>query len=119
MAQIYNEEHLHEVIAHMRGVKVAVGEFAAGQVFPRAQAIFAQHDRAGGHQITLGRPGGNGGITDAYVYLEGPVPHIVEWGRAAYITSKDQRIGNNVIPKGTRIAGWEGTHVLRRTYESF
>jgi len=114
MAFIYNEARLHSTVAHMRGVKAGVYEFAATRVLPRAQAIFAPHDHPGGHSITIDR-----GITDAYVNLEGPVPHIVEWGRAAYITDKPQRIGNHVVPAGTRIAGWSGTHVLRRTYESF
>lgn len=114
MAVIFNEAHLHDDIAHMSGVKAAVYEFAASKVLPKAESIFAPHDGPGGHSITLSR-----GITDAYVNLEGPVPHIVEWGRASYVTDKDQPIGNTVVPAGTRIAGWDGTHVLRRTYESF
>lgn len=114
MAFIYNEARLHSEIAHMRGVKAGVYEFAASQVLPKAKAIFAPHDHPGGHKITI-----NQGITDTYVNLEGPVPHIVEWGRASYVTKKPQRIGNHVVPAGTTIAGWGGAHVLRRTYESF
>jgi hypothetical protein len=70
----------------------------------------AKHDRPGGHSIG----GGHDGITDYYIYLEGPVPHIVELGRAGYVTEKQQ----GPIPPGTPIAPWEGTHVLRRTWES-
>jgi hypothetical protein len=114
MAVIYNAANLHDVIAHMPGVKAGVYEFAASKVFPKAQAIFAPHNRPGGHEITHDR-----GVTDTYVNLEGPVPHIVEWGRASYVTDKDQPVGGSVVPKGTVIGAWEGTHVLRRTYESF
>lgn len=113
MATIYNEDLLADYIAHMPGTKKAVYEFTKTRVLPVAQGIFAQHDHPGGHSIKLDQ-----GITDSYVVLEGPVPHIVEWGRKGYKTEKPQPIGNRVVPAGTWIGGWEGSHVLRRTHEA-
>ncbi|GAA3509981.1 hypothetical protein GCM10022234_00160 [Aeromicrobium panaciterrae] len=116
MALIYekvNGVDLHDYIAHMPGVKDAVNE-KGRETQHVAEAIFAKHDRPGGHQIT----GGPDGITDYYVYLEGPVPHIIEYGRAAYVTKKAQRLGDRIIPAGTHVGAWDGTHVLRRTWEA-
>lgn len=116
MAVIYAKvggKDLHDYIAHMPGVVQAVhrkGDEAAAI----AEGIFAKHDRPGGHRVF----GEYGQLTDAYVILEGPVPHIVEFGRAGYVTKKTQRLGNSIIPAGTMIPPWEGTHVLRRTMEA-
>jgi hypothetical protein len=107
MAVIY--DWCDEYVAHMPGVVAAVG-VEAERVQGIAEGIFAKHDRPGGHSIG----GGMDGITDSYIYLDGPVPHIVEWGRAGYVTEKQQ----GPIPPDTAIAPWEGTHVLRRTWES-
>lgn len=117
MAEIYSEVNgvpLEDYIAHLPGVIQGVAE-KADEVQAVAEGIFAQHDHPGGHRIA----GGQDGITDSYIYLEGPVPHIVEYGRAGYVTKKAQRIGDRIVPPGTQIGPWEGTHVLRRTYEAF
>lgn len=116
MAEIYefiNGVPLHDWIAHRPAVVRAVGD-KAQQVQAVAEGIFAKHDHPGGHSIT----GGRDGITDSYIYLEGPVPHIVEYGRAGYYTDKPQPIGNRVLPAGTHIGPWDGTHVLRRTWDA-
>lgn len=98
-----------DYVAHMPGVLAAV-EREGERVQGIAEGIFSKHDRPGGHSIE----GGHDGVTDYYIYLDGPVPHIVEWGRAGYVTQKQQ----GKIPPGTPIAPWEGTHVMRRTWES-
>jgi hypothetical protein len=107
MAVIY--DWVDEYVAHMPGVLREVGN-TGEKVQGIAEGIFAKHDRPGGHSIQ----GGHDGITDYYIYLDGPVVHIVEWGRAGYVTTKQQ----GPIPPGTAIAPWEGTHVMRRTWES-
>ena len=99
-------------VAHLPGVLAEVLQEGI-RVQAIAEGIFAQHDRPGGHSIV----GGHDGITDYYIYLEGPVPHIIEWGRKGYYTKKTQRLGDSIIPEGTWIPAWEGTHVLRRTVE--
>lgn len=107
MAVIY--DGVDDYVAHMPGVLAAVNR-EGERVQAVAEGIFAKHDRPGGHSIG----GGPDGITDYYIYLEGPVPHIVEWGRSGYRTEKQQ----GPIPPGTDIAPWAGTHVMRRTWEA-
>lgn len=116
MAEIYpivRGVELHDFIAHMPGVVAAV-RAKGDEATAIAEGIFAKHDHPGGHRIV----GEHGAHTDSYVYLEGPVPIIVEYGRSGYITKKAQRVGNRIVPKGTMIGPWEGTHVLRRTMEA-
>lgn len=116
MAVIYekvNGVDLHDYIAHMPGVVEAV-HLKGDEALAIAEGIFAKHNRPGGHRIV----GEYGALTDAYVILEGPVPIIVEYGRAGYVTTKAQRLGDRIVPAGTTIAPWEGTHVLRRTMEA-
>lgn len=103
----------HDFIAHMPGV--VAGVHAKGdEALAIAEGIWATHDRPGGHRII----GEYGNQTDAYVILEGPVPIIVEYGRAGYVTKKAQKIGSRVVPAGTAIAAWPGTKVLTKTYEA-
>ena len=116
MANIYDTiagVPLHDYIAHMPGVVAAVRE-KGDEATAIAEGIFAAHDHPGGHRIV----GEHGALTDSYVYLEGPVPLIVEYGRSGYVTKKTQRIGNRIVPAGTVIGPWEGTHVLTRTMEA-
>lgn len=116
MGVIYSHvggKELHDFIAHMPGVVEGVHR-KGDEALAIAEGIFAKHDRPGGHRII----GEYGQQTDAYVILEGPVPHIVEYGRAGYVTKKTQRLGSSIIPAGTVIGPWEGTHVLRRTMEA-
>lgn len=117
MAVIYEKVSgvdLNDYVAHMPGVVDGVGD-KASEVQAIAEGIFAAHDRPGGHSIG----GGRDGITDSYIYLDGPVPHIIEYGRAGYITKKPQPMGEGgVVPAGTHIPAWEGTHVLRKTWET-
>jgi len=100
---------LEAYIAHMGGVRKELTA-KRDEVYAIAQGIWAQHNRPGGHDLEKGR-----GVLDTYIHLVGPVPHIVEYGRSGYVTTKPQRLGNNVIPAGTFIAPWEGTGVLRKT----
>ncbi len=116
MANVYEKVggvDLHDYIAHLPALIRSVGD-KADEVQAVAEGIFSKHDRPGGHSIQ----GGRDGITDSYIYLDGPVAHIVEYGRAGYVTKKAQPIGNCVLPAGTHIGPWEGTHVLRRTYDA-
>lgn len=102
-------KELHDYIAHQPAVIQAIRD-ERDRIYRIAESIWAKHNRPGGHSI-----GKANGITDAYIYLEGPVPHIVEWGRAGYVTKKPQRLGNIVVPAGTHIKAWAGTQVLTTT----
>lgn len=116
MARIYDTiggVSTEDFLAHMPGVVQGVHD-KGDEATAIAQGIFAKHDKPGGHKII----GEYGALTDAYVILEGPVPHIVEWGRAGYKTKKAQRLGDSIIPADTYIKPWEGTHVLTRTMEA-
>lgn len=109
-ARTFGGLDLEAYIAHRRDIRAQLTA-KRDEIFVIAQGIWAQHNRPGGHDIVKGR-----GVLDTYIHLEGPVPHIVEWGRSGYTTTKAQRLGNHVIPAGTHIAAWEGTGVLRKTY---
>lgn len=118
MAVIYDTiggVSLEDYIAHMPGVVDAVGD-EAERIKAIAVGIFAQHDRPGGSYIS----GGRDGITDSYIYLESPsgIAHIIEYGRRAYTTKEDRYAEGRFVPAGTVIGSWDGTHVLRRTYEA-
>lgn len=101
---------LEAYIAHRRDIRKELTA-KRDEVYEIAAGIWAGHNRPGGHDITKGR-----GLLDTYIHLEGPVPHIVEYGRSGYVTKKAQRLGNRVIPAGTHIGAWAGTSVLRQTY---
>lgn len=118
MAKIYDTVAgvpLHDYIAHLPAVVDAVGD-EAERVKQIAISIFSQYDRPGGSFIG----GGRDGITDSYIYLESPegIAHIIEFGRRAYVTQEDRFAEGRLVPKGTIIGSWDGTHVLQRTYEA-
>jgi hypothetical protein len=118
MATIYKTvggRPLEDYIAHMPGVVEAVGD-EAERIKAIAESIFAQHDRPGGSYID----GGRDGITDSYIYLVSPegIAHIIEYGRRAYVTKEDRFAEGRLVPAGTIIGSWDGTHVLQRTYEA-
>ncbi len=118
MATIYKTiggVETEDYIAHMPGVVNAVGE-EAERIRAIAEGIFAQYDRPGGSYID----GGRDGITDSYIYLMSPtgIAHIIEYGRRAYVTKEDRWADGRLVPAGTLIGSWDGTHVLQRTYEA-
>lgn len=118
MATIYDTVggvSLEDYIAHLPGVVNAVGD-EAERIKAIAVSIYAQHDRPGGSYID----GGRDGITDSYIYLVSPegIAHILEYGRRAYVTKEDRWADGRFVPAGTIIGSWDGTHVLRRTYEA-
>lgn len=85
-----------EIEAYLAGlpsVQAAV-KGVQGDVYAKARANFASHDRPGGHRVTKGRPN----RFDRAVYLVGPAPMSVEFG--------------HFTPKGTKYV--EGLHVLGR-----
>lgn len=118
MARIYDTVGgvpFHDYIAHLPAVVEAVGD-EAERIKQIAESIFAQFDRPGGSYID----GGRDGITDSYIYLVDPdgKAHIIEYGRRAYVTTKDGWVNGHKVPAGTMIGSWDGTHVLQRTYEA-
>lgn len=93
-----NHDEVNAFIAHLPGVKATV--WAEGKkIQARAEALFASHDRPGGHHITGGK-----GITDYVVSLEGPVPVVIEFGREAFTRKSD----------GVHIGAMQGLHILGR-----
>lgn len=83
-------EAVNAFVAHLPGVKRVV--HAEGRsIQGEAEALFASHDRPGGHKIT-GEKSPIGG-TDWIVSLEGPVPVVIEFGREGFTRSDGRRIG--------------------------
>jgi hypothetical protein len=96
-----DHDEVNAYIAHMPGVKRAV--HAEGKkIQATAKALFAGHDRPGGHSIT-GEKSPIGG-TDWIVSIEGPVPVVIEFGREAFVRESD----------GRRIGAMQGLHILGR-----
>lgn len=96
MAQV--NARVADIVAHMPGVKASV--FAEGRdIQARAEAIFASHNRPGGHEID-----GTKQDTDYLVLLVGPVPIVIEYGREGYTT---QRGGHTV-----EVGPMQGLHIL-------
>lgn len=92
-----DHDEVNAYIAHMRGVRTAVA--AEGRkIQARAEALFAEHDRPGGHRIV-----GEKGLTDYTVSLEGPVPIVIEFGREGFTR-----------PDGRYVGPMEGLHILGR-----
>lgn len=92
---------LPRIVARMPEVRTEVRALA-DKVAARADAAFAAHDRPGGHKITR-----TNGKVDAFVNLEGPVPHIVEYGRSGYTTASGAKVGAMV-----------GLHFLTKAMDS-
>lgn len=122
MAHLYksvNGRSLEDYIAHLPRVKAAVQEKATEV---KAVAVAIAGDLPKGHRITGGR---RDGITDSYIYLVGPFPEAVEFGRNPFVATKtifmppDEKFPEGrFVPPGTLIDGFEGRHVLRRTWEA-
>lgn len=81
------------VVAHLPAVRLAL-RAEADVVYADAVAIFAEHNRPGGHQLKRVN-----GRLDAFVVLEGPAPLSVEFGRGP------DHLGNDAM---------EGLHILGR-----
>lgn len=100
------QRRVSAIVAHLPGVKRAV-HGKGREIQRRAEALFDEHDRPGGHRVT-GEPvkadtvGARGQI-DYLVSIEGPVPHIIEFGREGY-TRED----------GTKVGPMEGLRILGR-----
>lgn len=98
---------VNRIVSHLPGVKRAVRQ--KGRAIEKtAKALFAEHDRPGGHRIV-----GETQDTDFIVSLEGPAPAAVEFGRAGYISQETQVIG-----EGHFIGPAEGLHVLGRAVDA-
>lgn len=118
MATIYpkiNGVDNHDWLAHQPGV-VAACNAKAREGAAIAEGLLEAHRQSGATQIGAVEIG----ITDSYINLISAkgIAHIIEYGRAGYVTKKPQPIGNRVVPAGTHIAPMEGLHILRRTYEA-
>lgn len=85
-----------KLVSELPGVKAEV--HAKGRAIQaRAEALFAAHDRPGGHKIVGEKRG-----QDYLVSIEGDVPHVIEFGREAYTNKQGKRVGPM---EGLRILG--------------
>jgi hypothetical protein len=89
MAQV--NMSVNKLIAHMPEVILEVRK-AADEVGLKAEALFASHDRPGGHHIEVTHE-----KVDSLISLVGPAPLSVEYGHTA--------------SNGTHV---EGLHILSR-----
>lgn len=96
-----HQRYVASIVAHLPGVRKAVHSDGR-EIRDRAKALFAEHNRPGGHEIR----GAADGI-DYVVSIEGEVPHVIEFGRAGY--TRDD---------GAEIGPMEGLHILGRAVES-
>lgn len=101
MANPRDIRRVNKIVSHLPGV-VDATHGVGRQIAARAEAIFAEHDRPGGHEIV-----GEADGIDYLVSIEGPVPHVIEFGRAGY--TRDD---------GADIGPMEGLHILGRAVES-
>lgn len=101
MANPRNVRKVNRIVSHLPGVVEAVHNKGRA-IEARADALFSEHDRPGGHEI-VGEPDG----IDFLVSIEGPVPHVIEFGRSGY--TRDD---------GAEIGPMEGLHILGRAVES-
>lgn len=92
-----DHDGVNAYIAHMPGVKKAV-RAKGREIQGRAEALFAAHNRPGGHEIT-----GERRDTDYLVSLVGPAPLSVEFGRGPF--TRDD---------GVHVGPMEGLHILGR-----
>lgn len=93
-------KRIADITSHMPGVKSAVQAEGKG-IEARAKALFAPHNRPGRHSIRGVRQD-----TDYLVYMAGPVPIVIEFGRAGYTTVR----GGKTVEVGPM----QGLHVLGR-----
>lgn len=89
-------EKFNRIISHLPGVKKAVHS-TGRDIQAKAERLFAEHDRPGGHKIT-----GEKTSTDYLVSIEGDVPHVIEFGRESYVNKRGNRVG---AMQGLRILG--------------
>jgi hypothetical protein len=87
MASAAQRRNVNRIVSHLDGVKDAV-HTTGRRVQANAERNFEGHDRPGGHRVV-----GEKQDTDYLVSLEGPVPHIVEYGRAGYTRGDGAKIG--------------------------
>ena len=100
MASAAQTRRINSIVSHLDGVKQAVHSTGReGQA--RAEAAFASHDRPGGHKVT-----GATQDTDYVISLEGPEPHIVEYGRHGYTRQSD----------GAKIGPMQGLYIIHRAF---
>lgn len=85
------------VVAHLAGVKGAVWAETLS-IGREAEALFAAHDRPGGHEVGTAK-----GRLDGFVFLEGPAPLSVEFGHWAHRGEHPQ--GPPVFVEGLHILG--------------
>ena len=95
-----SRKRTHKRLATMPGVQAAVKK-NADAVEERANTLFAQHDRPGGHRIGSRKRG-----PDRLVYLTGPAPLSIEYG---HFTRQPANPADDWVP--TRV---EGLHIMGR-----
>lgn len=94
-------KRIASITSHMPGVKDAV-RAEGKEVEARAKALFAHHNRPGRHEIRGVRED-----TDYLVYMAGPVPIVIEYGREGF----EQKLKDG----STRHVGpMQGLHILGR-----
>lgn len=92
----------HRKLARIGSVRRAVRS-VRDDIKAKAEALFAPHDRPGGHEITK-----SDGAVDAYVSLVGPAPASVEFGHFT-------PIGEDEDAEPTYV---EGLHIMGRAARS-
>lgn len=100
MASPSQARMVNQIVSHLPGVKKAV-HTTGREGEARAKAAFAQHDQPGGHRVV-----GETQDTDYVISLEGPVPHIVEYGRHGYTRQSD----------GAKIGPMQGLYIIHRAF---
>lgn len=100
LASRQNARKVNKILSHLEGVKQAVHVVGReGQA--RAEAAFASHDQPGGHRVV-----GETQDTDYVISLEGPVPHVIEYGRHGYTRQSD----------GAKIGPMQGLYIIHRAF---
>lgn len=100
MASPSQVRKVNTIVSHLEGVRQAVRTVGReGQA--RAEAAFASHDQPGGHRVV-----GESQDTDYVISLEGPVPHVIEYGRHGYTRQSD----------GAKIGPMQGLYIIHRAF---
>lgn len=86
---------LDSIVARMKPVR-AVVRLEAAEVGTRADGLFAEHNRPGGHEIKVAH-----GRVDSEVVMTGPAPLSVEYGHFM----GDRRLGVRRFVEGLHILG--------------
>lgn len=85
------------IVAHLDEVRAVVAK-QADEIGARAQALFAPHDRPGGHEIQVTHE-----KVDSLVELVGPVPWVLEWGRGPNENGRDAMEGLHILGRAAGI----------------